>query len=97
MGVVSELLLYFLGESVADTLRWAARRVWIHYAVDDRFEERINDVPTRQCRIVAVDNDHDTKLITVEWDDGSRTSGNPEVVLHAAHRIHPLAPRLPRV
>jgi hypothetical protein len=70
MGALSELFLYFLLESAASIIGRGARRGWVHYAVSDRFEERVNDIPTRQCRIVAVDDDHDTKLMTVEWTTG---------------------------
>ena len=85
-----------LAESLGAVGARAARALWINYAVGDRFEKRVADIPTRQCRIVEVDDDHDTKRITVEWDDGTQTTGRPEAVLHATHRIHPLAPPLRR-
>ena len=94
MGILAEVLLYVLTESLSVVGGRVARAFWINYAVGDRFEQRVGDTPIRQSRIVEVDDDHDTQRITVEWDDGTRTTGRPETVLHGTYRIHPLAPRV---
>jgi hypothetical protein len=64
--------------------------------IGDRFEQLVNGTPMMQGRVVAVVKRRDNQVLTIEWDDGTRTTGSPEDVLRSAREIHPLAPRLDR-
>ena len=64
------------------------------YKIGDRFEKVVNGMPIMQGQVIAVAKDHGVQVLTIEWDDGTRTTGRREDVLSSAHEIHPLAPRL---
>jgi hypothetical protein len=66
------------------------------FRVGDRFEKLAHDTPIVQGRVTEVVKLRDDRILTIAWDDGTRTIGRPEDVLRSARHIHPLAPRLDR-
>jgi len=71
------------------------------FRVGDRFEKLVNGTPVVQGRVVEVvkrehEQINDDRILTIEWDDGTQTTGRSEEVLRSARHIHPLAPRLDR-
>jgi hypothetical protein len=67
---------------------------------DCMLSQRANGVSYQQGRVVHIANEHaidgGAGLITIEWDDGTRTTCPPDDILRSANRIHPLAARLAR-
>jgi hypothetical protein len=93
LGALPEILLGLLGLAA----RPAVNALWIAHSVGDRYEERLDGIPTRRCRVVDVTFDVRGEILTVEWDDDhSRATGRPGIVLRGMYVIHPLAPRLDR-
>jgi len=85
-------ILYWLLE-----LCFLSRRAWpVPYMNGDGFEKLVNGTPIMQGRVVAAMKQCDDQVLTIEWDDGTRTTGSPEDLLRSAREIHPLAPRLDR-
>ncbi|PYM91350.1 MAG: hypothetical protein DME04_19595 [Candidatus Rokuibacteriota bacterium] len=93
-----------IGEFLIDVLTlWSVGRpssgppeFLMRFELGDRLEQRVNGVPFQQGRVVAVSKEADVQSATVEWDDGTRTTGTREDILRSAVRIHPLARRLER-
>ena len=93
-GLLLELLFCFFLDLIFPSA-WRAEAP-PRFEVGERFEQRVNGVPFQQGWIAAVNGQRDHEIITVEWDDGTRMTGQPAHVLRSAKRIHPLAPRLHR-
>ena len=86
-----------LGWLVEWLLSWLLPWRWpVPYKIADRFEKLVNGKPIMQGQVVVVAKDHGVQVLTIEWDDGTRTTGKREDVLRSAREIHPLAPRIDR-
>jgi hypothetical protein len=44
------------------------------FEIGDRVEERVNGIPLKQGRVVAIVEEQGVQILTIEWEDRSRTS-----------------------
>jgi hypothetical protein len=93
---IGEFLIDVLGLWIVGRPSSGPPEFLLRFELGDRLEQRVSGVPFQQGRVVAVSKEADAQSATVEWDDGTRTTGTRENILRCSVRIHPLAPRLER-
>ena len=90
---LSWLLEFWLSSWLAKKIL-PSRAQLMTVTVGDRFEKHASGIPITQGRVTNVVEEHGVQILTIDWDDGTRTTGKLEDMLRSARRIHPLAPRL---
>ena len=43
------------------------------FEIGDRVEKRVNNFPMKQGRVIALTEEQDVQILTIEWEDRSRT------------------------
>jgi hypothetical protein len=93
LSVLSWLLEFWLSSWLAKKILPSREQI-MAVTVGDRFEKPASGIPIMQGRVTRIVEEHGVQLLTIDWDDGTRTTGKLEDVLRSSRHIHPLAPRL---